>query len=191
MTSPDLDGADWWAALAGAVLVVVGSIGYRLAPTVLGLLVIIGGAITMTTSLVDGFEYYDVTAGIALALLGGLWLLLTERGWFSESSVSRVLGSSVALFGAQLPVLGGGGQAWVGYLLTAGLVVALTVAYLRTIAWPYLAVAVIAVTLVVPEALADWTGGSLGAIGGVLVAGLTLLVASFAALRLRAEATDD
>ena len=57
-------------------------------------------------------------------------------------------------------------------------------------AWPYLAGAVVAVTLVVPEAVSDWTDGSLGAVGGVLVAGVTLLVASFAGYRIRAEATD-
>ena len=45
-------------------------------------------------------------------------------------------------------------------------------------------------TLLVPEVVADWTGGSLGAVGGVLVAGVTLLLASFAGYRLRAEATD-
>ena len=48
--------------------------------------------------------------------------------------------------------------------------------------------AVLGLTLVVPEMVMDWTEGSLGAVGGVLVAGLTLLVASYAGYRLRAEA---
>jgi len=62
--------------------------------------------------------------------------------------------------------------------------------YLPKLAWPYLAGAVLAVTLVVPEAVADWTGDSLGAIGAVLVTGITLLLASFAGYRLRAQAID-
>ncbi len=186
----DLGRVDWSSVLAGVVLLVLGAFGYRMAPTVLGLVGTIGGAVVATTSLVDGVQAYDVVAGIALMLLGLLWLTLTERGWFHESTASRSLGVVVALVGAQLPVMGGGGHAWLGYLMTLGVVVAGIVLYLRTLVWPYLAVAVIGVTLVVPEALGDWTGGSLGAVGGVLVTGITLLVASFAGYRLRAEVTE-
>ena len=46
----------------------------------------------------------------------------------------------------------------------------------------------LAVTVVVPEAIIDWTDGSLGAGGAVLVAGLTLLGASAAGFRVRQEA---
>lgn len=73
----------------------------------------------------------------------------------------------------------------------AVLVAAIGIAlYLGRRAWPYLAAAVVAVTLVVPEAVSDWTGDSLGAIGAVLVTGVTLLVASFAGYRVRAEAVN-
>ena len=48
-----------------------------------------------------------------------------------------------------------------------------------------LAAGVVATTLVVPEALYDWTGGSLPAAGSLLIAGLTLLAASAIGLRLR------
>jgi hypothetical protein len=47
---------------------------------------------------------------------------------------------------------------------------------------------VLAMTLVVPEALHDWTGGSVSTAGSLLVAGLTLLAASAIGLRLRREA---
>jgi hypothetical protein len=47
---------------------------------------------------------------------------------------------------------------------------------------------VLAMTLVVPEALHDWTDGSVSAAGSLLVAGLTLLAASAIGLRLRREA---
>jgi hypothetical protein len=83
-----------------------------------------------------------------------------------------------------------GSHPWLGYLLTLLVVVGGVALYLGKVAWPYLAAAVIGVTLVVPEAVSDWTDGSLGVVGGVLVAGVTLLLASFAGFRLRDEATD-
>jgi len=43
---------------------------------------------------------------------------------------------------------------------------------------------VIATTLVVPEALHDWTEGSVSVAGALLMAGLTLLAASAVGLRL-------
>ena len=46
---------------------------------------------------------------------------------------------------------------------------------------------VAAITLVVPEALLDWTDGSLGTAGMLLATGVTLLVASLLGLRLRQE----
>jgi hypothetical protein len=57
--------------------------------------------------------------------------------------------------------------------------------------WPYLAVGVIGVTLAVPEALLDWTEGSVGAAGVLLVSGATLLAASLLGLRLRREVQED
>jgi hypothetical protein len=181
----------YWPGVIGAVVgVVVGAIGYRLAPTAVGLVGTIAGAITATMTLVDGVDRFEGdAAGIALFLLGAVWLALTELHWFRESTVARSLGVTVALVGAQVPVMDGT-HSWLGYLLTLVVVVAGIALYLKLVAWPYLAVAVIGVTLLVPEAVADWTGGSLGAVGGVLVAGITLLLASFAGYRLRAEATD-
>ena len=51
--------------------------------------------------------------------------------------------------------------------------------------WGYLVVGVISLTVAVTQALLDWSGGSLGPGGAVLVAGLTLLAASGLAMRLR------
>jgi hypothetical protein len=51
-------------------------------------------------------------------------------------------------------------------------------------------VGVLGITVVVPEAVTDWTDGSLGVAGGVLVAGLALLGASLAGLRVKQEAAD-
>jgi hypothetical protein len=93
----------------------------------------------------------------------------------------------LVLAGAQMPVLEGDGPEWVGYLVTAVAAAAALAMYVRRLAWPYLALGVVAVTLVVPEALFHWTRGSLGSAGVLLVAGLTLLVAALLGLRLRHE----
>jgi hypothetical protein len=128
--------------------------------------------------------------GVSLLLVAVVWLALTETGVFHERTIARTFGVVLALLGAQVPALDGT-HSWLGYLLTAAVALAGIVVYLRRAAWPYLAVAVLAVTLVVPEAVSDWTEGSLGAVGGVLVAGITLLGASLAGYRLRAETTGD
>jgi hypothetical protein len=75
------------------------------------------------------------------------------------------------------------------YALTAAVAVAGFLSYLRTVAWPYLGVGVLGVTGVVPEAIIDWTGSTLGPPGGVLLAGMTLLGASPSGLRIRQETT--
>ncbi|HWL97180.1 MAG TPA: hypothetical protein VNP20_07520, partial [Nocardioidaceae bacterium] len=56
---------------------------------------------------------------------------------------------------------------------------------------PYLGAAVAALTLAVPEALLDWTDGSLGPVGVLLVSGVTLLVAGLLGLRLRKEVGEE
>ena len=104
--------------------------------------------------------------------------------------VARVLGAAVALVGAQVPVLDGSHD-WLGYLLTASLVVPGSRCTSADRPGPTSRSPSIGVTLVVPEAVSDWTEGSLGVVGGVLVTGVTLLAASFAGYRLRAETTAD
>jgi hypothetical protein len=178
---------DWpdhyWPAVAGAAAgAVVAAVGYRVARTALGLVAVLAGVLTAVGNAVDD----GTQAGLAFLAIGLVWLVLTERGVLVERQVARALGVATALVGAQLPVLDGEQRA-LGYALTLAVAVAGTAAYLRLHGWPYLAVAVLAVTLVVPEAVADWTDGSLGAVGGVLLTGVTLLIASATGYRLRAD----
>jgi hypothetical protein len=181
--------AVYWPAVAGAAVgVLVAGVGYRIAPTALGLLAMMAGVVTVAINVVETFDDNEGDAiGVLLFLIGAVWLGLTEMGLFREVTVARALGVATALVGAQVPVMDGT-HSWLGYLLTVLVAVVGIAVYLGRVDWPYLAGAVIAVTLVVPEAVSDWTGGSLGAVGGVLVAGVTLLVASYAGYRVRAEA---
>ena len=190
--NPGFQDVSWPAIVGAGVGVLVAAVGYRLAPTAVGQVGMMGGILTALGSFVNGVDLIGSSGdayGVAFFVAGALWLVATEAGLFRELTIARALGVGVALFGAQMPAVDGT-HAWLGYVLTVVVAVVGIAVYLPRNAWPYLAGAVIAVTLVVPEAVSDWTEGSMGATGGVLVAGITLLVASFAGYRLRAEATE-
>lgn len=181
----------YWPALAGgAVVAGCSAIAYRVSSTAVGLLGILGGSLCAAAILVDGLfpsRLEPMTIGVAFMVVAAIWLAFTERDAFDQVTVARALGVSAALFGAQLSI---SPSSWIGYLLT-GIVAAVAVwLYLSKVDWPYVAVAVVAVTLVVPEMVSDWTDDSLGAVGGVLIAGITLLAASFAGYRLHRSKTD-
>jgi hypothetical protein len=181
-----------WPVIGGGLVTMLGSaLGYRLSSTALGLVGMLGGTLFAAVSLADqGHGDEAAWVGLTFVAVSIVWLALTEAGAFAERTIACALGVSAALFGAQFVLLSGDDLNWLGYTLTTVVAVVGVCLYLTRLDWPYLAAAVIAVTLVVPEAVSDWTDGSLGVVGGVLVAGITLLAASFAGYRLRAEATD-
>ncbi len=170
-------------------LIVLAAVGYRLAPTLVGQAAIAVGAAYAFPFTLDSIGDIElVPLGMLFLALGVVWLVLAERGIWRELVAGRVIGAVFALVGAQIPV--GSDQAWVGYLVTLLVAVAGFTMYVRLRAWPYLAVGVVGVTLAVPEALLDWTEGTLGTAGVLLVAGVTLLGASLLGLRLRKEVTE-
>lgn len=184
----DWDEIAWPLVLGGVVATVVAAAGYAFAHSSIGLVVMLGGATFAASGLtnnVDGNE--GLAIGLSFFVVAAGWLVPTEAKRFVEVTVARMLGAALALFGAQFVVLAGDDR-WPGYVLTLVVVVVGVLLYLALLDWPYLAVAVLGLTFLVPEVVSDWTDDSLGAVGGVLVAGVTLLVASFAGYRLRAEA---
>jgi hypothetical protein len=186
--------SDWpffVGALAMALLAVV---VYAFVPSALGQLVIAAAgfmAILNGWTLAGQMDDRTLLPGLSILVFAVLWLVVAEvPAWFRERTVARGIGVALALFGAQMPMFGGEYNA-VAYALTAAVALAGFALYLRTAAWPYLVAGVLGITLVVPEAVIDWTDGSLGVAGGVLVAGLTLLGASLAGFRMRREVGDD
>lgn len=179
------------AGLGTAVtLALLAAVGYLVAPTVVGQLGIAVGAFAAVPFFLDAIgEVAAVAFGLIVLAVGVLWLLLAERGSWRETGSARVIGCVLAIVGAQLPVFGSD-LAWVGYLATGLVAAAAFAVYVGRTAWPYLAAGVVGVTLAVPEALLDWTDGSLGSAGVLLVAGLTLLGASLLGFRLRKEVTE-
>lgn len=194
LETPSGSGDDTGAVLAASlILIAVSALGYLLAPTVIGQ---IGIAVGALMAIPLGLDFSsdggsgEIAVGAITLALGVLWLALAESGVWKEVASARVVGSAIALFGAQFAVLGSDHE-WFAYLATALLAAAGFAAYVARTAWPYLAVGVIGVTLAVPEALLDWTDGTLGSAGVLLITGVTLLVACLVGLRLRQEVTEE
>jgi len=177
--------------LAATTALVVALVGYRLAPSAVGQLGAAAAAFLMLPSGLGALRSDTqsiVPLALAVVVLGGIWVVAAERRWWHEVDAARGFGCLLALVGAQMPVVAGD-DVWVGYLLTAAVALAAFGGYLVSRAWPHLATGVIGLTLVVPEALHDLYGESLGAAGVLLAAGVTLLVAALLGLRLRHEVT--
>jgi hypothetical protein len=130
--------------------------------------------------------YGPVLHGALVLGAGALWLFLAETGRWHEVLAGRVVGAGLMVVGAQIP-LASADFPWVAYLATIAVAAVGFTAYVLRRSWPYLVAGVAGVTLAVPEALLDWTEGSLGTAGVLLVAGVTLLGASLLGLRLRQE----
>jgi MFS family permease len=181
---------DVWIGIGGfATLAVLAAIGYVVAPTLLGQAAVAVGA---TLSSVSVWETVDAATSAHVAatvmLLGVGWLVLAEARVWREQLPARLIGAALVVGGAQ--VLLAEYASW-AYVLTAAAGVAGFVLYAVRHAWPYLAMGVVAVTLAVPEALLDWTTGSLGTAAALLAAGVTLLIASLVGLRLRRQEPAD
>lgn len=173
-----------YTGMAGFLtLAVLATLGYVVAPTLLGQAAVAVGLVAGSISawaVVD--EATTARVGLTVMVIGVLWLVLGETRLWREQLPARLLGSGMLLAGAQ--ILLPEHAAW-AYPATALVGVAGFVLYAGSRAWPYLALGVVAVTLVVPEALLDWTTGSFGTAAALLGAGLALLVSSLVGLRLR------
>jgi hypothetical protein len=181
------DGHELVAASAVG-LAVVGA-GYALVPGAVGQLGAWAACIGLVSGLVGeiGDEPNTTLYAVLLVALGAAWAALAVTRVLREGEPGLALGAGLALFAAQLPVFASEASG-LGYALTAAVAAAGFAGYLSTRSWSVLGAGVLATTLVVPEALYDWTDGSVSAAGSLLVAGLTLLGASAIGLRLRREA---
>lgn len=183
-----LTGADVPLEAATAGLLAAGA-GYLVVRGAPGQVAAAAAAAVVVGTSVDRVSSDASATAYALAYVGlaVLWAGLVVARVLRERDLGFALAAAAALLGAQLPVIAGGSDG-IGYALTAGVAAAGYAGYLAVRSWPVLAAAVVATTLVVPEALHDWTDGSVPVSGALLVAGLTLLAASTAGLRLRQAA---
>lgn len=180
--------------VAGALTaLVLAAAAYAYAPSVVGQLAM---AIAIFIVVISGWTMLDqdqtdtLWPGATFMAVGVLWLVGAEGGLFREVAPARAIGAALMLFGAQSTRFSGEHDN-LSYLLMFLVSLASFAMYVRKAAWPYLMVGVLGITLAVPQAIIDWTGGSLGPAGGVLIAGVTLLGASLAGLRVRRGVTED
>lgn len=184
-TSSEQESGELIGLAGSGTLLVLAVLGYLYVPSLVGQLAAGFATVYLVPFALMALDVYGpVLHGLLVVVVGGGWLLLAETGRWREVLPARVVGAAMLVAGAQLPI-GSEHHPWVAYL---GLLVVAGVGfsvYVVRRAWPYLAAGVAGVTLAVPEALLDWTQGSLGTAGVLLVAGLTLLGASLLGLRLR------
>jgi hypothetical protein len=182
--------ADSSEVVVGAVAaVVVAAVTYAAVPGLVGQVGLLAGTVVLVTAVVEtvGDDSESAAAyALAHAGLGVAWVAAGAAGLLISREAALASGLALVLFGGQLPVLSDEAEP-LGYAITAALAVGGFAGFLVLRSWSVLVAGVVATTLVVPEALYDWTDGSLSAAGSMLVAGVTLLAASAAGLRLRRE----
>jgi len=171
---------DTHAALAGGLAaLVLAVVGYAAWPSVFTLPVagIAGG--TMVVGLVDLVGFSSSWIGAGLLMLAAVSALLVAVNAVQHRAVGAGVAAALALIGAQFPE-----HAFVQYGTT--LVVALLCfGWYLADRMPILLVGgVIGVTVAVPEAIWDWTGGAVNAAVLVLIAGAVLLLAGGIGLRI-------
>jgi hypothetical protein len=115
------------------------------------------------------------------------WAVASLRGLLDERQLGLVSGGVLFLASAEdlasvydRPILNALGYLMLAVLATAGLF-----GYLRTRYVGVLAVGVVALAIVVPQAILDYTDGALGAAGALLLVGFSIVGASLVGVRLR------
>ena len=132
-------------------------------------------------------ENPSVAIGVALTVLAGGWLAGSVGGLVAERAVGVFGGCAVAFLAAEILAVGGESTAAAvaGYLLLAVLAAGGLVGYVRTRLIGLLVVGVVALAVVVPQAVLDLTDGAIGAGGALLLVGMSVIGASVLGFRLR------
>lgn len=179
----DLHNVSMTSGLAVALVILLA--GYVLAPSPLLHLALALAGVVLLTSVWTGDDYRaEVLRSVLVLTVAAAWLALALlHRWWAEPQVGGAVGALLLLLGAQL-LLAHPEPGW-AHAVTFAVALLLFALYWWRGWWPFLAVGVIALTTAVTEALIEWTDGSLGAGGAVLVAGLVLLAASGGAVVLR------
>ncbi|GGB71125.1 hypothetical protein N798_06820 [Knoellia flava TL1] len=173
--------------LAGfGTLVVLAAAAYVLAPTLVAhAALVVGVGYTVPFLSQELGLHSGRPIGFGFLAAGVVWLVLAERDRWREGLAARLVGVGFLFAGAQAQLASD--TRWVGYVLTFAVGVAAFLLHLTRRAWPYLVLGVAGVTVAVPEALIDWTEGTLGTAVALLGAGLALLLSGLLALRLRRD----
>lgn len=175
-------------ALAGTCFaLVVALAGYAVLPSVPGVLATAAASFATVAALAE--EIIHVTP-----LEGGLLILTLGLGWTAVAATGRVsprwlpftIGAALSVLGSQQPM---GSEEWapLAYALTFAVAMGSFALYWRYRLLILLLTGVLGVTISVPEAVSDLTGGALGGSVILLAAGGALIAASVFGLRLHRQ----
>lgn len=167
-------------AVAAAGLLVLPTVAGQVATAVMSLFVV-GDLVGQVLQPPDG----SALAGWLMMLaLGLLWVVVSVLRLLPSYQLGLATGTATALFAAQQLVTAPGTLAW-GYGLTFAVAAGCLAFYRWQRSVVLLVAGVLGVTLAVPEAVVDWTGGALGGSLVLVLAGAVLIVASAIGLRIR------
>jgi hypothetical protein len=177
---------DSYAGLSGALGgFAVALLGLLLVPTAAGL--VVTAAMSVAAVALFGDEMLHATplgSGLLLIALGLAWTVVACLNLVPARPLGLVVGTGVALVGAQLPLGAEGTVPW-AYTLTSGLAFGFVLGYRWQRSVVLLVAGVLGVTVAVPEAVIDWTDGALGGSVVLLLAGGVLVAASALGLAIR------
>ncbi|WP_280232540.1 DUF2157 domain-containing protein [Nocardia cyriacigeorgica] len=165
------DSAWVYACVAGLIVAVI---GYLALPSLIGMLTCAGfSAAAVPGVMTDLIDLHEGWPGVAVLLLGVVWGGLTRLGAFTERWAGYLIAVILAVVGAQFT--SEYDNLAVAYWLTA-LVAALCFAlYLTERSWVLVLGGAAALAIAAAEAVWDWTDGSVGAAGAVLIVGALVL----------------
>ncbi|MFE3446219.1 hypothetical protein ACFXNW_24600 [Nocardia sp. NPDC059180] len=165
------DSAWVYACVAGLIVAVI---GYLALPALIGILACAGfSAAAVPGVMTDLVDLHDGWPGFAVLLLGIVWGVLTRLGAFEERWAGYLIAVILAVFGAQFT--GEYDTMVIAYWLTALVAVFCFALYLTERSWVLVLGGAAALAIAAAEAVWDWTDGSVGAAGAVLIIGALVL----------------
>ncbi len=133
----------------------------------------------------DDHEWWR-SSGLGVTLAGTLWLVLSLTGRLRERQLGLAIGAAAVFVGGEiLTALDFSPEP--GFIVIAVLAVLALTGYVRTQELVLLAAGVVSLAILVPQAITHYAEGQLGAAGGLLITGLSIIGASLFGLRLRHE----
>ncbi|NEW41794.1 DUF2157 domain-containing protein [Nocardia cyriacigeorgica] len=165
------DSAWVYACIAGLIAAVI---GYLALPSLIGIFTCAGfSAAAVPGVMTDLVDLHDGWPGLAVLLLGIVWGVLTRLSAFDERWAGYLIAVVLAVFGAQFT--GEYDTMAIAYWLTALVAVLCFALYLTERSWVLVLGGAAALAIAAAEAVWDWTDGSVGAAGAVLIIGAVVL----------------
>ena len=169
-------GSDAWIPVVPLLVWAIGYLLFR------GAALQVATAVALTWTVFGVIDDQSLSSGLVLVLAGAGWALLARYRVIEEQVLAVAVAGVMAFIGGEEVVVSD--YEGLGYLLLGLLAVVGLIGYVRTQTLSTLGVGAVTLAVVVPQVVIDYTEGSLGAAGGLLVSGLSVVAVSVLAARL-------